>query len=193
MKVTTGIFAAVLMTLCLVQAEEKVDINGSFEKCRANQKGFVTPEGWVKDKQSKGIKFSATTEEVRTGKFSLYVEAEGKSTSYIYYYPAFLKVKAGDTVTFTVYAKGEGKFHLGGFTYSDEAKSRFVRTLSAKEQKITDGENWKKFTFTFPVAKQKRNGKEYTTLRLRPVFIVRGAGEFVLDDLTYTIKSKGKK
>ena len=188
MKYTIILLAAVCAGVAFVQAEEPVDINGSFEKCRANPKGFVTPEGWVRDKQSKGVKFSASSEEVRTGKFAFYAEAEEKSLAHIYYNNAVIKAEAGETVTFTVYGKGSGTFQLGVIAYSDEEKGRFVCTLAGKAQKITDGENWKKFTFTVPIVKRKRNGREYTKLRLRPTIIIRDAGEFVLDDLTYEKK-----
>jgi len=185
MKCAIILSAAVFAGMAFVQAEEPVDLNGSFEKCRADSKGFVAPEGWVKDKQSKGVKFSAATEEARTGKFAFYAEAEERSLAHIYYRNAVINAQAGETVTFTVYGKGSGTFQMGAIAYSDEEKSRFVCTLAGKQQKITDGENWKKFTFSIPVVKRKRNGREYTKLQLRPAIIIRGAGEFVLDDLTY--------
>jgi hypothetical protein len=188
MKFSTILIFALLIEVITLAANEKVDINGTFEKCRANKKGFFSPEGWVQDKRSKGITFSATTEEVKSGKFSLYVEAEEKAQGNIYFYNNFIKVETNKNITLTVFGKGEGTFRLGFIAYSDEAKSRFIRTLSAKAKKISDGENWQKFTFTVPVNKQKRNGKEYTTLRLKPVIIITGEGEFALDDLTYEIK-----
>jgi hypothetical protein len=192
MKYTTIFLMALLINLITLKAEQLVDINGSFEKCRANTKGFVSPEGWVKSKISKGVKFSATTEEVKSGKFSLYIEADEKAQAIIYFYNAFIKAKVNQTITFTVYGKGEGNFRVGAIAYSDEAKSRAIRTLAAKAKKISDDENWQKFTFTIPINKYKRNGKEYTTFRLRPVIIVKDSGEFVLDDLTYELKESKK-
>ena len=183
----------VLLSGVLFAQTQKNDINGTFEKCRANNKGFVTPEGWVKDKQSKGIKFSATTEEVRSGKFALYIEADAKALAHVYYHPSSVKAQTGDTIIFTVYGKGEGNFRIGVITYSDDGKNSFVRTLAAKGQKISDGEKWQKFTFTIPIGKLKRSGKEYTRVLLRPAVIINGEGEFVLDDLSYEIKGKTSK
>ena len=184
---------SILVIICLlnfisIRASEIVNINGSFEKVQANSQGFVSPRGWVKDKTSKGVKFSATNEEVKSGKFSLYIEADENSKANIYYFDAFIKAKANQTVNFTLYAKGEGSFRVGAIAYSNEEKSRFLKTVAAKARKITDDENWQKFSFVLPITKQKRNGKEYTTFKLRPVIIVNGAGEFVIDDLTYEIK-----
>ncbi|MBR7103383.1 MAG: hypothetical protein IKC65_00390 [Lentisphaeria bacterium] len=193
MKRSALLLAALIAGMITVQAEEKNDINGSFEKCRANSKGFISPEGWVKDKQSKGVKFSATSEEVRSGKFSLYIENEEKASSLIYYYPSPVKAEAGDKMIFTVYGKGEGSFNMGVIAYSDEAPSRFLRTLATREQKITDGEKWQKFTFVCPVNTQKRYGKEYQKFLLRPVILIRGAAEFALDDLIYEKKGKSAK
>ena len=178
-----------LFALSVAAAPEKNDINGGFEKCRANAKGFVTPEGWVQNKISKGVKHSATTEEVRSGKFAFYAEAEEKAMAYIYYYPAHIKADAGDTLTFTVYGKGEGSFRLGATVYSDETKRRFIRTISAgKPQKISDGEKWQKFVFRCKLGKQNRSGKEYAKFQLHPTIIISGTGEFVLDDLSYELK-----
>lgn len=191
MKHSAFLLAAVLAAVFSVQAESKTDINGSFERCRADSRGFAVPEGWVRDKQSKKIKYSATTEEVRSGKFSLYIETEENSISHLYHYPVPIKAKAGDTIVFTVYGKGEGTFHIGAIAYSDEDKSIFLRTLAPKAQKVSDGENWKKFTFTLRVGKQKRKGKEYQNFRLRPTIIVRDAAEFALDDLSYEKKEGG--
>lgn len=189
----TILISSIFLSGLLFAQTPKIDINGAFEKCRANAKGFVTPEGWVKDKQSKGIKFSATTEEVRSGKFALYIEADANALAHLYYFPSNVKAKTGDTVVFTVYGKGEGSFRLGAITYSDEEKSIFLRTIAAKAQKISDGEKWQKFTFTIPIGKTRRKGKEYTTLRLRPAVIISGEGEFVLDDLNCEIKEKTSK
>ena len=178
-----------LFALSVAAAPEKNDINGGFEKCRANAKGFVTPEGWVQNKISKGVKHSATTEEVRSGKFAFYAEAEEKSLAYVYFNQTHIKADAGDTLTFTVYGKGEGSFRLGATVYSDETKRRFIRTISAgKPQKISDGEKWQKFVFRCKLGKQKRSGKEYTAFQLHPTIIISGTGEFVLDDLSYELK-----
>lgn len=191
MKNLVFLLAFLLCVPCFAGAEKNMDINGSFEKCRANAKGFVTPEGWVMNKISKGVKYSATTEEVRSGKFSFYVEASEKAVAYIYYNTTNLKAAAGDDFILTVYGKGEGKFNLGFTVYSDDAKPVFVRTIGGKPQKITDGEKWQKFVFTCPLRKLKRGGKEYTKFQLRPTLMISGAGEFVLDDLT--CEKKGGK
>ncbi|MBR2440962.1 MAG: hypothetical protein IKB25_12250 [Lentisphaeria bacterium] len=176
---------------------EIVNSNGDFEKCKADKAGNLMPEGWG---INKGLskKFTLTMakekEDVHGGNFAMETETEGSGTLFLINWKA-IPVKTGDTLKFTIYAKGEGTFRIGYLMHGvpEGAKnSVFLWTVASKGMKPVEGE-YKQFTYTAKISPLIKNKKLHHNVSAFPVLIIDKNSNILLDDLVVDLtKAPGK-
>lgn len=175
---------------------EKIDMNGDFEKCKPDSNGIILPEGWqinkgcTKKSESRIVK---ETDEIRGGKFALYIENEPGGTAFLMKVQS-VKVKPGDRVQCSIWAKGKGKIALGFITNGGEKYNVFLGTSAGPLKPVDRKNTWTQTANTYTVAEIKKNGDLYSKFAIIPVIYVQDNAELYLDDYTLEIiraKEKG--
>ncbi len=191
------LLVAIAMTAAALHAE-KIDINGDFEKCKADSNGVILPEGWEINKsltKKSEIRITKKTDEVRGGKFALCIENEKDGIAYFMNWQQQVSVKPGDKINFSIWVKGKGRIALGFIQYgipAGQKNSVFLGSFAAPIRPVASEDTWVETSNTYTVAEPRKDGKVCGSLTLIPIIYVKDA-EFYLDDYTFElIKAREK-
>lgn len=188
---------AVAMTAAALHAE-KIDMNGDFEKCKADSNGVILPEGWLINKgvtKKSEIQITKETDEVRGGKFALRIENEKDGTAYLMKWQQ-VSVKPGDKINLTVWAKGKGRIALGFITNGipeGRKNSVFLGTSAWPVKPVASEDKWVETKNSYTITELKKDGMVCGSLTLTPVIYVEKDAELYLDDYTFELIKAGGK
>ena len=172
--------------------------NGGFEKCKAGKNGILMPEGWAPTKsQNKNASMQVTNDEdaPNSGKFAFDFEVEKGGQAFLTYWGPLgdtSKIKVGDKIKVSAFAKGTGSFQLAYILYGipEGGKIRaFMWTAVAGKFKVNNEDKYQKFEKTVSLQSVTKNGKKHTNVTLLPVIIVNGDSTILLDDYSIAIEA----
>lgn len=185
---------SVISAITLAAAE--IPCNGNFEKCKADKKGTLMPEGWVINHgQTRKAEMQLTNDDgaAHGGKFAFDFEVEKGGQAFIMYWKP-QPIKPGDKLTISAFAKGTGSFQLGYILYGvpEGGKNSFLWTSSLGKFKPVEAQ-YKQFKKVVKFQQPVKNGKKCSNVVLIPVIIVDGGSTLLLDDYSISIDAPVKK
>jgi predicted HNH restriction endonuclease len=195
MKHKNAVFIPIILFSCFIYgAENKIDVNGGFEKVKAEVDGNLMPENWVRDKKLKslaGVKIVFGDENVKNGKFALKIKPESNKAPHVYNWFNPIKTQTGEIFQIEISAKGKGTF--GIFFYSYAANGTFLGTSAAKNKEnkhfiSIDSEKWLDDKLEFEVRKIKQKFPEL----IRVAIVVKPDSDICFDDLKISRTSQNE-